>query len=163
MEGLRHPKPIQVERTVTVLRPRKDLYGFWRNFENLSVVMNHLESVTVIDSTRSHWVAKGPVGIRVEWDAAITREEENRSIDWAPVKGSEIAGGGTILFTDAPGDRGTEVKVVLSYDPPGGRLGAEFAKLFGDNPSQMVREDLRRFKQLMETGETATISGQPRG
>ncbi|EMG35815.1 polyketide cyclase/dehydrase family protein [Desulfocurvibacter africanus PCS] len=155
-------KGITAQRTVTVGKPRAEIYRFWRDLANLAF-MEHLESVSVKDDKHSHWVAKGPAGKTLEWDAAIVREVENERIEWEPVQGSNMIGGGLVLFKDAPGGRGTEIQVVLMYDPPAGELGAAFAKLFGDNPSQMVREDLRRFKQLLETGEIPTINGQPHG
>lgn len=165
MEEIRQRKghdAILAQRTVTVGRPREDLYRFWRDFGNLAF-MEHLESVTAKDATHSHWEAKGPAGMSIEWDATVTREDENERIDWEAIHGSPMVGGGSVLFRDAPGGRGTEVKVLMFYDPPGGSLGSAFAKLFGGNPSRMIREDLRRFKQLMETGEIPTIDGQPAG
>lgn len=155
-------KGMVAQRAVTVGRPREELYRYWRDFRNLTF-MEHLEAVAVRDDGTSHWVAKGPAGALLEWDAAITRENENERLDWEAIKGSGMVGGGSVLFKDAPGGRGTELKVLLFYDPPGGNLGSAFAKLFGGDPSQMIREDLRRFKQLMETGEIATIEGQPTG
>jgi uncharacterized membrane protein len=154
---------IKVERTITVNKPVDVLYNFWRNFENLPLMMSHLESVKVLDNKRSHWVAKGPVGTKMEWDSELTKEVENEQLDWHSLPGSEITNAGSVFFKKAPGDRGTEVKVILNYDPPGGSIGAAFAKLFGEEPSQQVSDDLRRFKQLMETGEIASVEGQPRG
>lgn len=164
MAGERHAefKGIKAQRAVTVNRPRADIYRFWRDFANLTF-LKHLKSVTVKDDKHSHWVAKGPADKTIEWDAAIVKEVENERIEWESVQGSDMISGGLVLFKDAPGNRGTEIQVVLVYDPPAGTLGAAFAKLFGDNPSQMVREDLRHLKQLLETGEIPTINGQPKG
>jgi uncharacterized membrane protein len=154
---------IKVERTVTINKPRHVVYRFWRDFENLPVIMNHLKSVSVVDNKRSHWVAKGPGGLNLEWDSELTKEIENEQLDWQSLKGSEITHHGSVLLREAPGNRGTEVKVIFNYDPPGGSVGATFAKLFGEEPSQQIADDLRRLKQLMETGEIATVKGQPSG
>ncbi|HET7458393.1 MAG TPA: SRPBCC family protein [Gemmatimonadaceae bacterium] len=156
-------KAIKVERTVTVGRPADELYRFWRSFENLPRVMDHLESVTVIDDRRSHWKAKAPAGTSVEWDAEIHNEVPNELIAWRSVDEATVPNAGSVHFREAPGGRGTEVKVVLEYQPPAGRIGALIAKLFGEEPDVQVREDLRRFKAMMETGEAATTEGQPRG
>jgi uncharacterized membrane protein len=144
---------IKVERSVTVNRAREDVYRFWRQLENLPRFMDHLESVTVLDENRSHWIAKAPAGTRVEWDAAIHNEIEDELIAWRSLPGSDIDNAGSVHFT--PADGGTEVRVVLSYDPPAGRVGAAVAKLLGEDPGQQVEEDLRRFKQVMEAVETS--------
>ena len=148
----------KVERSVVVNRPAHEVYQFWRNFENLPRFMDHLESVTVIDETRSHWVAKGPAGAKVEWDAVIHNEIENQLIAWRSLPGADVNNAGSVHFTEAgPGQ--TEVRVVLSYEPPAGDLGAAVAKLLGEEPSQQVADDLRRFKQVMEASE---LSGNSR-
>ena len=154
---------IKVEKSVTINRSPEDLYRFWRNFENLPRFMDHLESVRVTGNNRSHWVAKAPAGSRVEWDAEIYNEKENELIAWRSLEGADVNSAGSVHFTAAPGGRGTEVRVVLKYDPPGGIVGATIARLFGDEPSQQIDEDLRRFKQVMETGETTNTTGQPSG
>jgi len=141
---------IHVEESVTINRPLADLYRFWRNFENLPTFMNHLESVAMRDEGVSHWVAKGPAGMRVEWDARIINEVSNKVIGWQSLDGSMISTAGSVNFDQDP--HGTRVTVNLQYNPPGGRLGAAVAKLFGEEPNQTIREDLSRFKQLMETG-----------
>lgn len=156
-------KGIKVSEVVTISKPKEELFHFWRNLENLPRFMRHLESVKNIDGKRSHWAARGPAGLRVEWDAEIVREIENELITWQSFEGADVQNAGSISFRDAPGGRGTEVKVILRYDAPGGRAGAALAKLFGEEPSQQVREDLRRFKQLMEAGEISTVEGQPVG
>jgi uncharacterized membrane protein len=140
---------IKVERSVVVSRPAQELYSFWRNFENLPRFMDHLESVTVIDENRSHWVAKAPVGTRVEWNAIVHNEIDNELIAWRSLPGAEVNNAGSVHFTPI-GESQTEVRVVLSYDPPAGKLGAAVAKLLGEEPSQQVEDDLRRFKQVME-------------
>jgi uncharacterized membrane protein len=152
---------IKVEKSVTINRTPEELYRFWRNFENLPRFMNHLEAVTVIDEKRSHWIAKAPAGRSVEWDAEIYNEKENEMIAWRTLENADVASAGSVHFESAPGIRGTVVRVVLKYDPPAGKLGAFVARLFGENPEQQIDEDLRRFKQLVETGEVATTEGQP--
>jgi uncharacterized membrane protein len=154
---------IEVERAVTILRPRAELYAFWRDFTNLPRFMQHLARVDVIDERRSHWVARAPADRLVEWDAEITDEMPDELIAWRSTADSDIGNAGSVRFTDAPGDRGTVVSVDLRYEAPGGKLGALFAKLFGEEPEQQVREDLRRFKQVMEVGELPTTEGQPSG
>jgi uncharacterized membrane protein len=113
------------------------------------------------DEGISHWVAKGPAGVRVEWDARIINEVDNKVIGWQSLTGSSISTAGSVNFDEDP--HGTRVTVHLQYHPPGGKLGAAVAKIFGEEPNQTIREDLRRFKQLMETGEIPTTEGQPSG
>jgi uncharacterized membrane protein len=121
--------------------------------------MDHLESVTVLDEDLSHWVAKGPAGTRVEWDASIHNEIENELLAWRSLSGSDIDNAGSVHFT--PAGEGTEIRVVLSYDPPAGKVGAAVAKLLGEEPEQQVEEDLRRFKQVMEAVESPARSRKP--
>jgi len=156
-------KNMKVEKTVTINRSAAELYRVWHNFQNLPTFMKHLKSVTVMDNKRSHWIANAPMGASVEWDADIIRDEENKLIAWASVEGADVDNSGFVRFTPAPGGRGTEVKVVLEYSPPGGVVGATIAKLFGEEPEQQAGDDLRRFKQLMEAGEITTTEGQPSG
>jgi uncharacterized membrane protein len=156
-------KDIKVERTVTINKPIDELYRFWHDFENLPTFMKHLKSVTVQDNKRSHWIATAPLGASVEWDADILEDRENEFISWASVEGADVENSGFVRFSKAPGNRGTEVKVVMEYSPPGGALAAAFAKLFGEEPEQQIGDDLRRFKMLMEAGEIATTDGQPHG
>jgi uncharacterized membrane protein len=152
---------IHVEEAVTVNRPVSELFRFWRNFENLPTFMNHLHLVAEREGGVSHWVAKGPGGMKVEWDARIINEIDNKLIGWQSLEGSTISTAGSVNFRETP--RGTEVRVHLQYNPPAGKLGAAIAWLFGEEPNLQVREDLRRFKQLMETGEIPTTKGQPAG
>jgi uncharacterized membrane protein len=154
---------IKVEKSVTINRPVGELYGYWRDFNNLPRFMNHLESVRQTGGQRSHWVAKAPAGTTVEWDAEIYNEKENELIAWRTLEGSQVSSAGSVRFEESPGGRGTVVRVTLKYDPPGGKLGALVARLFGENPEQQIDEDLGRFKQLMETGEVSTTAGQPTG
>jgi uncharacterized membrane protein len=158
------PQSIKVEKTVTIDKPADKLYRFWRDFENLPRFMKHLKYVNVIDDKRSHWIASAPIGNSVEWDAEIVREQENSLIAWASVEGADVDNSGFVRFQPAPAGRGTEVKVVLEYNPPGGAItAAAAAKLFGEEPQQQIGDDLRRFKQFMETGEIATTEGQSSG
>jgi uncharacterized membrane protein len=154
---------VRVEKAVTINAPREELYAFWRRFENLPLFMHNLESVTVHDDRRSRWVAKGPAGSNVEWEAEIINEIPNELIGWRSVEGSQVDNAGSVHFTAAPGGRGTEVKVVLRYDPPAGVMGARISKILGEDPAINVQEDLRRLKRLIETGEIPTIEGQPTG
>ncbi|MHC5743969.1 MAG: SRPBCC family protein [Nostoc sp.] len=156
-------QPIKVEKTVTINKSAEELYRFWHNFENLPTFMKHLKSVKVYNEKRSHWIANAPLGNSVEWDADILEDRENEFISWASVEGADIDNSGFVRFKKAPGDRGTEVKVVLEYNPPGGALTATLAKLFGEEPEQQIGDELRRFKMLMEAGEIATTEGQPSG
>src|SRR5262249_13537794 len=123
-----HGQGIKVEKSVTINRPPAELYRFWRNFENLPRFMNHLESVKKMDDRRSHWVAKAPAGTRVEWDAEVYNEKEDELIAWRSLENADINHAGSVWFRQAPNGRGTEVKVVINYEPPGGKLGASIAK-----------------------------------
>jgi len=154
---------VHVEHTVVVNRPADELYRFWRDFTNLPRFLQHLQDVTIIDEKRSHWVTKAPAGTTVEWDAEIINEVENELIAWQSIGDTNVPNAGSVRFVPADGGEGTEVKVALNYDPPAGKLGDVIAKLFGESPDQQVRDDLRKFKQLMEAGEIATTEGQPRG
>ncbi|PSB02951.1 cyclase [Merismopedia glauca CCAP 1448/3] len=155
-------KNIRVEKTVTIQnKSPEELYRFWHDFENLPTFMKHLKSVTIIDETRSHWVANAPLDTSVEWDAQIVTDRENELITWTSVEGADVDNSGMVRFKST--DRGTEVKVVIEYSPPGGGLTAAIAKVFGEEPEQQLGDDLRRFKMLMEAGEIATTEGQPSG
>ncbi len=156
-------KAIRVEKTVTINKSAEELYNYWHNFENLPTFMKHVKSVQVLDIRRSHWVANAPLGQTIEWDADIINDQPNQLIAWASEEGAQVDNSGFVRFSPAPGDRGTEVKVVMEYNVPGGMLTAAIAKLFGEEPEQQIGDELRRFKQLMETGEIATIEGQSRG
>lgn len=155
-------RDVHIEKSVTINSTPKELFRFWRDYENLPRFMEDLESVTELDETRSHWVAKGPGGKNVEWDAEIYNEKENELIAWRSLPGADITNAGSVHFEEAPG-HGTYVKVVLNYNPPGGKAAALFAKLFGKEPGQLVEHNLRRLKQLVETGEIPTTEGQTSG
>jgi uncharacterized membrane protein len=158
-----HGQGIKVLKSVTIDKPASELFTFWRNFENLPRFMRHLELVTVQDEKRSHWVAKAPLGRTVEWDAEIINEVPDELIAWRSLEGSDIPNAGSVRFKTLPNGRGTEIEVNLEYSPPAGLLGAAVAKIWGEEPNQQVSDDLRRFKQLMETGEISTVEGQPQG
>ncbi|HEY1015612.1 MAG TPA: SRPBCC family protein [Herpetosiphonaceae bacterium] len=154
---------ITVQRTLTVNITPELAYRFWHNFENLPTFMQHLESVTKLDDQRSRWVAKAPFGRTVQWEAEITEDYPNERISWRSLPGADVPNNGTVSFKPSSNGFGTEVCVELEYTPPVGKLGATVAKLFGEEPQQQVNGDLRRFKQLVETGEVPTTLGQPAG
>lgn len=156
-------KPIKVEKTVTINKPAEELYRFWHNFENLPRFTRHLKNVKVYDDRRLHWITSAPLDSSVEWDAEIVDDRPNELIAWKSVAGADIDNAGSVQFKSAPGDRGTEVKVVTAYNPPAGAIGDAIATLFGENPKQQIGDDLARFKMLMEAGEIATNDGQPSG
>jgi len=144
---------IRVKNAVTIGRPLNEVYGFWRNFENLPRFMTHLESVTVLEGGRSKWVAIGPAGIRLEWEAETTEDRPNELISWRSLPGGKVDTFGSVRFKEAPGNRGTEVSVEMRYDPPGGVIGASIAKLFGESGQEVVTRDLQAFKNVLEVGE----------
>jgi uncharacterized membrane protein len=154
-----------VVQSFLINKPAADLYAFWRNFENLPAIMPHLESVSVLDDRRSHWVTRAPrlAGGQVEWDAEIIRDEPNAAIAWRSLPGSDVPNMGSVEFSEAPGDRGTLMRVVIDYRAPGGELGRLYSKIVGEGPERQIREGLRAFKRVIETGEVPTIDGQPRG
>jgi uncharacterized membrane protein len=150
---------VRVEEVVTINRSLDEVYGFWRNVSNFPQFMRHLKEVEVLDERRSRWTARAPAGMSVRWEAEIVEDREGERLAWRSVPGSQIENRGTVCFAPAPGARGTEVRVQLEYEPPAGRVGRVIAMLFGEEPEQQVREDLRRFKQLMETGEIPLSDG----
>jgi uncharacterized membrane protein len=139
------------EKSIAINRHPEDLFDYWRNFENLPRVMRHLRSVTVQPGGRSHWVAAGPLGLQVEWDAEIINEEHGRLIAWRSLPGSTVDTAGSVHFDENASGRGTLLTVSLKYNPPGGQLGANIAWLMGASAEQEIEEDLRRFKQSMES------------
>jgi uncharacterized membrane protein len=155
---------IEIRRAITIDRPRDEVYRFWRNFENLPQFMQHLERVRVLDARRSRWVARTPAGASVEWTTELMEDQPNESIVWRSVDGAAVPNTGSVQFTPAS-HGGTAVLVELRYRPPGGRLAALVAKLFGDEPDIQVGNDLHRLKQVLELGEVvhsdATVLGKP--
>lgn len=154
---------IEVRTAITVRRPPEEVYVFWHDFENLPRFMEHLEKIAVTGRTTSRWTAKAPAGRTIAWDAQITDEAPGRFISWRSVKGADIQNAGLVTFEPAPGGRGTEVRLDLRYGTPGDGLGDVVAKLFGEEPEQQVRDDLRRFKQVIETGEVVRSEATPEG
>jgi uncharacterized membrane protein len=154
---------IRVDYSITINKPRPEVFRFWRNFSNLPQFMRHVESVRETEGKRSHWLVKAPAGRTVEWDAVIHNEIENELIAWRTLPGAGVDHAGSVWFKDAPGQRGTEVKIELQYNPPGGAMAALLAKLWGEEPTQQIAADLRRLKQALEAGEIPTTAGQPSG
>lgn len=151
---------IRVEESVTINRPITEVFRFWRNLENLPQFMEHLEAVALREVGISHWVARGPAGVGVAWDARIINEIDNQLIAWQSLEGSTVATAGSVNFQET--DQGTRVRVKLQYDPPAGKLGAMVARLLGDDPQSSIRQDLQRFKRLLERGDrsgTTAASG----
>lgn len=153
---------VKFEESVTIMKPAGELFSFWRRLENLPRTMRHLVSVQDLGGNRSHWVAKGLAG-NVEWDAEIITERANEVIAWKSLPESHIQMAGSVHFQEAPAGRGTEVRVVLSYNPPAGQVGAAIASLAGRDPQSQIREDLQAFKRLMETGTLPATDEQPGG
>lgn len=143
-------RSVHVRESIRVEMPVDHVYRFWRHLENLPQFMTHLDRVTEASDGTSHWVAAGPAGLAVEWDAEIINEVENKVLAWRSLPGSDVVSAGSVNFDAAPGGRSTQVSVHLQYAPPAGKVGALVASLFGREPSQTVREDLRHFKQLLE-------------
>ncbi|MGE3956983.1 MAG: SRPBCC family protein [Vicinamibacterales bacterium] len=155
----RRERAVRVEQVVTINRSADDLYRYWRDFTNFPRVMKHVTRVEQLDSRRSRWTASAPAGMSVSWDAEIVQDREGEWLAWRSLPDSQVENSGSVRFTPAPGARGTEVRVQLEYAPPAGRFGRAVAMLFGEEPEQQVRDDLRRFKQLMETGEIPLSDG----
>jgi uncharacterized membrane protein len=152
----------RAEANMIIDRPPEECYSYWRNFENFPRFMSYLESVQNLDDGVSHWVAKGPGNVRIEWDAHIENDIPNKRLAWRSLEGSEVWHTGSVDFEPAPADRGTIIRVQMDYGHSFRALGA-IATLMGKDPEQMIRKELRRFKQVMETGEVITTEGQPSG
>jgi len=161
--SLRGSSGVLVEEAVTINSTAEELYRRWRDFERLPQFMKYVVSVRVLDQRHSHWVARAPAGRTVEWDAEIIMDEPNRLIGWRTLSGSDVLSAGSVHFEPAGPKRGTAVRVRMQYELPAGRAGAALAWILGHEPSQTIREDLRRFKQLVETGEVPTTHGQAHG
>lgn len=160
VNGARHRT---LRAAVTVRRPPEEVYRFWRDLENLPSFMHHLKSVTAGDDGQSHWVAHAPAGQTVQWDAQITEDDPNKRIAWQSLPGSVIENGGSVEFTPTAAGDGTEIRVRIGYHIPGGIFGKAAASLFGESPEQQVNDDLRRFKQIIETGQVLRSDGSPEG
>jgi uncharacterized membrane protein len=149
--------------SITVNRPPEEVYSFWKDFQNLPKFMFHLDSVTPKGEDRYHWVAKAPLGMKVEWDADVVDDVPNEMIAWRAAENADVPNSGSVRFVPAPGGRGTEVIVEIDYQLPGGAIGDTIARMFGEEPHQQMKDDLRRFKQVMETGEVVLSDGCPEG
>jgi uncharacterized membrane protein len=144
---------IKLKKAVTIASPAERLYNFWRNLNNLPTLFDNVLTVNMLDDTRSHWVLKAPGGVNLEWDAEITVDRRNEMIGWRSLNGADIDNAGSIRFERATGGRGTVVRIALQYNPPAGKIGAALSTVLGEKPSSQVEGALRKFKQLMETGE----------
>jgi len=162
-QGKKPETELHMTKSITINRPADECYRFWHDFESFPRFMQHLESVKITGDNRTHWRAKGPAGTSFSWDAELIADEPNQYLAWRSIEGSGIDNSGSVRFERAPGGHGTIVRVELHYVPPAGMAGAMLAKLFGEEPSQQIDEDLRRFKWLIETGEIPTTIGQPSG
>jgi uncharacterized membrane protein len=151
---------IRVDESITIDRSPEELYRFWLNLENLPRFLRHLESVRVSSGNRSHWVACGPLGRRVKWDAETITQRRPETIGWRSLPGSDVDTAGSVHFRPIRGGRATEVRVELKYDPPGGKIGHGIARVFGRAPDQEIREDLQHLKKVLESGGTAEPAGQ---
>jgi uncharacterized membrane protein len=152
-----------IEHTVAVNKSPQECYEFWRDLSNLPKFSPMLESVTKLDERRSHWILRGPLGARIEWDSEMTTDRPGERIAWHSLEGSDLQHSGVVSFTRAPGGRGSYVTVAMHYRASAGRIKGALAKLLGKDPNHEVREDLRRFKSAIETGEVPTTRGQPSG
>lgn len=150
-----------VGKSVTINRPRSEVFAFWRDFANLPRFMENIEAVTV-NGNETTWTIRAPAGTHVEVKSRIIAEKQDEQIAWRSVEGSEIETQGKVIFRDAPGQRGTEVEAIIAYRPPAGAAGRMVAKLFGTEPEVQSRRDLKRLKMLLETGEVATSQNRPK-
>lgn len=154
-KGVPYHLGIRVDHEIRIARSTEELYRFWRNLENLPRFMRHIESVREKENGTSHWMVRGPAGLKMEWDAEIVNEIENKLIGWRSLPGSQVDNGGSVHFE--PGNDGhTTVRVELQYNPPAGGVGARISRALGEDPAQMIREDMQRFRELMETGAVAS-------
>jgi uncharacterized membrane protein len=155
------PRGIHVRESIRLEVPIEQVYQFWRRLENLPRFMAHLERVEDLGGGQSHWIAKGPVGVPVEWGAEIINEVENKIIGWRSLPDSDITTAGAVNFSTVRDGRSTQLSVHLQYSAPAGRAGQFLATIFGSDPASMIREDLRCVKQLLEAGEIARASKEP--
>jgi uncharacterized membrane protein len=144
---------IKMKKAVTIACPADRLYSYWRSLNNLPRLFDNVLAAEALDHTRSHWTLKAPGGVTLQWNAEITVDRENEMIGWRSLGGADIDNAGYIRFERATGGRGTVVRVALQYNPPAGRIGAALSALFGERPSALIEDALRKFKQIMETGE----------
>jgi uncharacterized membrane protein len=163
VSGVAAPTDLYFETSIATAKSPEECYRFWRNVENLPRFMASLESVQALDERRFHWVAKGPGATTLEWDCEITEDRPGAALAWRTLNGAQIPNAGSVIFEPVPNGRGTIVRLSIHYTPIGGQLNTALAKLLRQDPQTQVREDLRRFKQLLESGEIATTHGQPTG
>jgi uncharacterized membrane protein len=154
---------LRMKRSVAINKPREEIYAFWRDLANLPRFMYHLESVQPTSDNLSHWVTKAPAGRRVEWDAEIVADRPNEMIAWRSLQGADVYNSGAVHFEPRAGGRGTTVRVELEYRPPGGMAGRIFAMVFNQSPEQQIHDDLRRLKQVLETGEVLRSDASRKG
>lgn len=154
---------MHVKAAITVRKSRQEVYRFWRDLENLPSFMDHVESIEGNGNGRSHWKVKAPAGAKVEWDAEVVEDRPGEALVWRSIEGSGIQNSGAVRFVDAPRNQGTEVHIEFEYNAPGGKVGKAVAKVFGEEPTQQAKDDLRRFKQVMETGFVVRSEGSPEG
>lgn len=154
---------MELTSTTTVTRPPEEVYAFWRQFDRFPTFMAHVDQVRETGERRSHWSASAPFGKSIEWDAETTEDVPAQCIAWRSLDGADVPNSGEVRLVPAPGGHGTEVHVTLKYEMPGGALAKAAAKYFGEEPSQQLDDDLRRFKQVLETGEVIRSDGAPRG
>lgn len=145
---------VRVDESIEIGKSPRELYRFWRNLENLPRFMDHLESIRVVDDARSHWIARGPAGMRLEWDAEVINDVPGELIGWRSLEGADVDHGGSVRFEQSGPER-TSVKVSLQYNPLAGAVGAAIARLLGDDPAENIRAGLRKFKELMEVGSVS--------
>lgn len=160
-KGVPYQLGIRIDHEIRIHKSPEDLYRFWRNLENLPRFMSHVESVREMDNGVSHWTVCGPAGFRLEWDAEIVNAIENKLIGWRSLPGSQVDNGGSVHFEPAS-DGSTIVRVELQYNPPAGAVGARIARALGEDPEQMIREDMQRFRELMETGSVTNKGAKQR-
>jgi uncharacterized membrane protein len=155
---------LEVKTTMLINKPRSEVYAYWRRLENLPNFMEHLMQVKEIDDKKSEWTAEVPGGLgKVSWQAEIQEDISGEIISWCSLPGSTIDNAGEVSFKDATGDKGTEVKATITYRLPAGQLGSLAGKLFNPKVESMIREDLRRFKRILETGETPAARNKRAG
>jgi uncharacterized membrane protein len=154
---------VKVEHTIAVNVPAEQLYSFWRDVENLPRVMRHIKRIDALDRRRSHWVAAGPLGMSVEWNAEVFNERENELIAWRSLPGGDIETAGSVHFQPQGEGRGTAVNVSMKYNPPGGKFGDAVASLLGSGLARQIKDDLYRFKSAMEAGTFPSTGGESPG
>jgi uncharacterized membrane protein len=163
VSGVAAPTDLYFETSIATAKSPQECYRFWRKIENLPRFMENLQSVEALDERHFHWVATGPDETTLQWDCEITEDRPGSALAWRTMDGAQVPNAGSVIFEPSPNGRGTIVRLSIHYSPVGGRLNASLARLLRHDPQAQVREDLRRFKQLLETGEIATTYGQPTG